>query len=373
MSLMKKLIATSCLIATTLMANQFTEPCPLSQQCCPETFHPCRVTYGFYGEFLYLQPTGTDMFYGASAIGISPTSSGDGFSLASLASPDWTILEIQPDYHPGFEIGVNLVSNHDNLSVTASWERLHTTDSNSFTTSAAVGHMVGPFFDIGPNSAAYKIAKGKASSYFDAVNLTFGRNLCFFNDFHTQFYGAAAFARIEQKLSSSYSNFSGSISRIIDTNSTFTGAGPQVGLDYDYRIYRGFFFSGKSVLSLFVGQMKNTTTYQSVAPELAILGLSSPNNQATSIPNRTQLIPAFEQKLGFSWISTWESAKATLALGYRCQIYLDAVQVINMASQAIPSDLAALSPDVAVYAVAFEQTNSNFILSGPYASLDFEF
>ncbi|HEX2583167.1 MAG TPA: Lpg1974 family pore-forming outer membrane protein [Chlamydiales bacterium] len=370
---MKTLLAISCFLTTALMAEQPMQCCRISKQCCPETFNPCGLTYGFYGEFLYLQPNGTDLFYGATAVGISPTSSGDGFSLASIASPDWTVLEIQPDYHSGFEVGVKLASNNNHITINLNWERLHAVDSNSYSASADIGHMVGPFFDIGPNSAAYKIATGKATSHFDAVNLTFGKNLCFFNNFHTELYGAAAFARIKQTLLSTYSNFSGSISRAVETDSTFTGAGPQVGLNYDYRIHSGFFFSGNSTLSLLVGQMKNATTYQSVTPELATIGLSSPNNQATTIPNRTQLVPAFEQKLGFSWISTWKSTQATFAFGYQCQLYLDAIQVFNMASQAIPTDLVDVSPDVAVYAVAFEQTNSNFILSGPYVFLGFEF
>jgi hypothetical protein len=334
--------------------------------------NPCGLTYGFYGEFLYLQPNGTDLFYGASAIGISPTSTGSD-PLSAIASPQWTILEVLPSYHPGFEVGLSLTCNRDNIAITVNWERLHTSDSDSFTASSAVGHMVGPFFDIGPNSAAYKIASGKATSHFDAANLTIGKNLCFFNNFHTEFYGAAAFARIEQTMQSTYSNFENTISRVVATGSTFTGAGPQIGFNYDYRIGGGFFFSGNSSLSLYVGQMKNTTTYQSVAPELAIIGLSSPNNQAASIPNRTQLIPGFEQKLGFSWVSTWDCVRATLAAGYQCQIYLDAIQTFNMASQAIPTDLAAVSPDIAVYAVAFEQTNSNFMLTGPYVFLGFEF
>jgi hypothetical protein len=43
-----------------------------------------------------------------------------------------------------------------------------------------------------------------------------------------------------------------------------------------------------------------------------------------------------------------------------------------MASQAIPADFIA-SPDVGVFAVAFEQSNSNFMLLGPYAKVGFDF
>jgi hypothetical protein len=51
---------------------------------------------------------------------------------------------------------------------------------------------------------------------------------------------------------------------------------------------------------------------------------------------------------------------------------LNAVQNTNMASQAVPADLVA-TPDVGVFAVAFEQSNSNFMLMGPYARAGFDF
>jgi len=348
--------------------NHMEKCAPVSQYCCPDIFKTTDLTYTTYGEFFYMQPSSTNFYYGASAIGITQ---GLPFP-ASIASPDWTILKINPDYHPGFEVGVKFALNDSNIEIGVDWQWLHNHDSNSFQASNAAGHMVGPFFDIGPNSAAYKIAKGKATSHFDEVDVTFGKQLCFFNHFHTRFYGAVSFLRIMQSLHSSYSNVSGTIVRNVKTNSTFTSGGPQLGLDYDYRIYKGFFFSGRSVCSLFVGQMQNTTTYQSYTPELALLGLSQPNNQSASIPNQTEVVPAFEQKLGFSYLGIWSRVMATFEVGYRFQIYLDAVQNINMASQAIPVDFIA-TPDVGVFAVAFDQSNSNFMLQGPYAKVGFDF
>jgi hypothetical protein len=352
-----------------LSASRTTkECCPVTQHCFPPLCKATDVTYRAYGEFFYMQPNGTNMYYGASAIGITA-----GLPLpASIASPDWTILEVSPSFHPGFEIGTSVLLDTANIEIGANWQWLHCEDSDSFQASSAAGHMVGPFFDIGPNAGSYKIGSGTAISHFDEVDLTFAKSLCFFNDFHTRFYGAASFLRIMQSLDGTYSNVSGTIRRHVDTSSTFTAGGPQIGLDYDYRIHKGFFFSGKSSFSLFIGQMKNTTTYQSFTPELTLIGLAQPNNQATSIPNRVQTSPAFEQKLGFSYIALWDQARATFEIGYRCQVYLGAVQNFNMASQAIPDDLIA-TPDVGVFAVAFEQTNSNFMLSGPYLTAGVDF
>jgi hypothetical protein len=232
--------------------------------------------------------------------------------------------------------------------------------------------MAGPFFDIGPNSAAYKVARGKVTSHFDEANLRIGKQFCFFNNFYTHFYGGAGFLRIYETLRTQYSNAAASTSRTIETSSTFTGGGPQIGVDYKYRISKGFFFNGSSVLPFFMGQMKNGTTYTSYSPHLNTLGYPNPNIQTTTVPNKVQLIPGFEQKLGFSYIAAWNRVRATLEVGYQCQIYLNAVQTIDMATQAVPTTFLAF-PDVGVFAQGFEQNNSNYMLTGPYGSLAFEF
>lgn len=366
------LIASS-LVATLAAAANNVAPCPcpcisVTQQCCPDLFKSSPVTYTTYGEFLYMQPNFNNLYYGASAIGINY----DDSHIAAVASPNWTILQMEPDYHPGFEIGVRCTLDDANLQIGANWEWLHGNDSDSFQTSSLNGYMVGPFWDIGPNSASYKIARGKLDSQFDAVNLTFARELCFFNNFHTRFYGAAAFIRIKQDLRCTYSNLSDNVSRVIDNTSTFLGAGPQVGVDYDYRMYKSFFFSGSSVLSMIMGQMQNTESYQSYTPVLTGIGLSQPNNQRTTVPDRAQLVPGFEQKLGFTYLATWNRVRATLEIGYRCQAYLNAVQNFNMISQVLSSD-DVVAPQAGLFAVAFQQDNSNFMLTGPYAYLGFEF
>jgi hypothetical protein len=233
--------------------------------------------------------------------------------------------------------------------------------------------MVGPFFDIGPNSSSYKVAKGKDRFNFDQVNLEFGKQLCFFKDFYTKFYDGAAFMRTKETLASSYSNTAKTISRSVKTSSTFIGAGPQIGLDYRYRIVNHFFFGGNSTLSLFMGRLKNKTTFKSFTPELEALGIPQPNSQNTTVPNRTQLIPGFEQKLGFSYFIPCKRARAFFEIGYQCQIYVNAIQTVDMtAPQVLPAG-AIFTPEVGVFAVGFERTLSNFMLTGLYASAGVEF
>lgn len=320
-----------------------------------------------YGECLFLQPNGSDLYYAAEAIPLDPS-----ITIPAI-SPNWKIFEIDPDYRFGFEIGAKALFTNPHLYLEANWERLHSHDSASKEVPLSTD-MIGPLFDIGPNSAVYLNAKGKATFHFDAVNLVFGKQCCFFKNLYTNFFAGASFARIRQSLQSKYSNTSSSTSRIVETHSTFTGAGPVFGLDFDYRIAGRFFFTGSTSAGLIMGELENRTTYKSFAPFLAQNNIPEPNKQSTSVPDRSQLIPSFEEKLGFAYEALFKCWKFTIAAGYQAQIYLDAVQTIDMtAPQVLPSLNPGPTVNSGVYAVGFERTLSNFILTGPYATLAFDF
>src|ERR1700719_2796962 len=116
---MKRLLCSLTFLAATSTAASglATQDCfPL--QCCADIFRPCGVVYGVYGQLLYLQPNGSDFYYGIEAISLDPP----------LVSPDWKVLEIDPDYHLGFEIGASFLFNPANVSLELNWERLHAHD-----------------------------------------------------------------------------------------------------------------------------------------------------------------------------------------------------------------------------------------------------
>jgi len=99
---------------------------------------------------------------------------------------------------------------------------------------------------------------------------------------------------------------------------------------------------------MFVGRMQNYTIFKSITPILEILGIPQPNIQKSSVPNKTQVVPTLEQKLGFSYLFNYACWKVGLEVGYQSQIYFDAVQSVDMtAPQVLPSS-APFSPHVAV-------------------------
>lgn len=227
--------------------KQPDKPPELPRLVC-DAFKECGKRLELYGDYLYLQPNGSDLYYGVEANGLNPD-----IAVPAL-SPNWKVLEINPDYHSGFEVGLGILGATAGLNI--NWERLHTKDKESFTAPAADGFMVGPLFDIGPNSASYKVAQGKALFYFDEGNLNLAKEFCPFKNWRTKISGGGSFARIKQTVQSNYSNNDNTISRRVRTSSTFIGGGPQLGIGYDYQISKGLHLVGNSVFSLYMGRLK---------------------------------------------------------------------------------------------------------------------
>lgn len=354
---------TFCFVSTF---SEAYESYPEAEGCCPAPYECSPVSYDVYGEWLYLQPNGNDLYYGVEVDLL------DAEIAVPAASPNWKVLEIDPDYQSGFRIGTKAYFHCNDLSIDLNWERLRTRDTDSTTVPDEAGFRVGPFFDFGPNSESYKIARGRSSSEFDQVNLYLGKNFCFC-DLFAKVYGGVTFARIKETSHSSFSNVAGTISRSVDSPSKFTGAGPQFGIDYAYKIWDELCFTGSSVASLFIGEMKNSTTFKSFTPELDILAIAQPNVQKTRVSNRTQIVPGFEQKLGFSYSAAYECVQVTLGAGYQWQFYINAVQRTNLtAPQVLPAE-STFSSEVGVFGIGLERKISNYMLSGPYVSLSIDF
>lgn len=368
------LCLSSCcmLFAKEAMDSKSKEsPAPIFQHCPPQPSNFSCVNVEIFGQWLFLQPNGSSIYYAAEAFPFNTE-----IAIPEV-SPNWEIFELSPSYHSGFEVGSKFLFPNNSVNLEINWERIHTHDSASMNVapqSFGTGNMVGPFFDIGPNSAVYKSARGRASFHFDAVNVTLGRNVCFLDGLSAHIYTGAGVVRIRQSISSVFSNPGASNSRSVYSLSNFLGAGPEFGLDFDYRLIGSFSFIGHTSMALYMGQLKNHTTYKSTSPDLASSHIPQPNQQRTSVPNRTQLIPGFEEKLGFSYAVGFDKWQFALSIGYQFQIYLDAVQSVDMtAPQVLPSLTPGPSVNMGVYAVGFERTLSNFILTGPFASMNVDF
>lgn len=320
------------------------------------------------------------MHYYAQANGFQ----NDGSVLSDIVGPKWFIRDIETDYTFGFDVGLEWIPCRGNSNVTLNWKRFYSTDSSSRQTEFQF--MVGPFFDIGPDASAYKVAKGKVKYEFDAVNLDFGMFVNFGRCLQTNLYAGVGFMRLEQNLISTYETGEvppGTIAppavlqdafRQIKSPSKFTGAGPQIGLDFLYSACGCFGFEGRFESTLLAGCFDDQTDYESKSQLLLAPGFVNdfPNFQSTSVNDRTGVVPGFYGKLGVAYISNcFSCATIKLAAGWEAQTYLNAIQSVDMASQVI--NLNSLESTLGVYARSFKRTLSNFSLMGPYITLDVSF
>jgi hypothetical protein len=364
--------STTCFLASVLAysgsliaqdAQQNPPPPPAVVLATPD--------YKFEASFkaLILQPFANNVDYAAEAL---PFNYGDA---QPAISPSWVIQEIPSDFHFGFDVGIGGIFHGAKSSLKLNWERYHTEkDSNSKTVSST-NNMIGPFFEIGPDASSYKKSKGSTKYHFDEVNLTYGTFINFGKSLHTNLFVGVSFARIEQHRFTQFSDMAETIVRTISVPAKFTGAGPQLGVDFTYKIAKGFQFVGNTKASLYVGPFKNHTKFTTASHDLVVLGDQSPNNQTTSVHNKTGIVPGFEGNLGLAYEFLFaKHYMVKLEAGYQAQLYINAIRSVDMGSEVALGDAGSVgSSTTGVYARTFERTVSDFGMAGPYVTLDVGF
>jgi hypothetical protein len=316
-------------------------------------------TFQAYVSALFLKPGGSNTHYAAQAFPIP------------VPSPNWQIFDVQPGYHVGFDIGFTGFFHRLDTSLRTNWEHFNSTSRAN--QDAGESNMIGPFFAIGPDEASYKIAHARLKFNFDEFNIDYGQLIRWGHRLQTTPFVGITFARISQKLCTTYANTDDTVNRTITTPITFSGAGLRIGADYIYCLRSGFQLAGRSTAALLAGSINTHTTYDSVFP-LAdeVQGVTSPNIQHTRACSRDQIVPAFSQRLGVGYQFFWcDHYEVGLEAGYQIQVYLQALQSNDMGSEVVtPPEI----PDrVGVFARTFQRTVSNFALSGAYVTLTIGF
>lgn len=301
---------------------------------------------------LFLKPTSNNTHYAVEAFPLP------------LPSPNWAVFSVPASYSTGFQIGMQAVIPERATIIKADWQRFRAHACASQTVST--DNMIGAFFEIGPDASAYSKAQGTTRYSFDEGHLDYGQSLSLGCYTKADVFVGITAASIKQKVCSLFSNDNDTITRTITVPSSFVGAGPQCRVDGSYCIVNNLTLTSSTVISLLVGTSKNHTKYTATSPALADLGVSSPNVQHTCVQSSTAVVPAFEQSLGFSYMtkSLCRKFDITIETGYQVQCYINPIQSIDMGSEVITPPVI---PDtVGVFARTFHTSLSNFSLSGAY-------
>jgi len=313
---------------------------------------------------LFVKPSTNNLYYAAEAFPFNTALT------TPILSPRWEIFDLHPDYHAGFDIGLQVTCHSRGSNIGLNWERF--ASSTCATHIVAINDMIGPLSSIGPDAAKYTHGRGNVHFTFNEVNARYGVYMSIGMDLQTNLFAGISFAKIKQSLVTLYSDGTTVISRTTSVPSSFAGTGPQCGVDFTYNIAGGFNFTGQCTAALLMGKVKNHTSYASTSPDLEKAGNPSPNLQGTSSDKRTQMVPSFGQRLGFVYSSSFsEHFMTMIEVGYEAKILLNVIQSDDMSSGVI--NLTPELSTVGVFARTFHRTLGNFSFGGPYLAFNIAF
>ena len=296
------------------------------------------------GSLLYLQPGAGDLEYGTL---VTPF---------PIATPNWSNQSLTPKFSPAFSVGARYMPNAFN-DIELSWTHLNSTTNGAF--SGTPTQMVGPPFLIGPEANEYKNGQGTVKFTYDSVKLDGGHTFCAECSFQLRAFGGVEFARIGQNLSGSFLDPDGSASMSYTTPSTFTGAGPRLGLKGQYAL-GDFQFIGEVAGAGLIGTSQARINVSTISP--AIVG---PNNQSLTSPNATQVVPSIDARLATAYAFPANNyGQFKIEVGYQAAVYFDAVSHYSLTS--VPT--APMIPPVGIYLSTAQRLQSNFTDQGPYVT-----
>jgi len=148
----------------------------------------------------------------------------------------------------------------------------------------------------------------------------------------------------------------GADSNSYTTTSSFTGAGPRVGVKGQYGI-GGFQFIGEAAGAALIGTAQSRINFLTTDPPMA------PNNQSLTSPNATQVVPSIDARLATAYtFPPGYYGVFKIEVGWQAAVYFTAVSQYALTS--VPTTL--ILPPTSIYLATAQHLQSNFTDQGPY-------
>lgn len=330
----------------------------------------------FYASLLYLQPKSSNLKYAVFVSGNQPF------------SQSWHYQAVNPAYSPGFELGLNYRFPQSMYSASIDWLHLNTHDSSSkqasTNTDLTTVQFVAPAYDVGP--AVFGIKKGASTAKFDfdSIELNVGKQFNFAPFFQAKLFGGINILRIHQTITTTFSDYAGTPPTTITyglppdpffnfqtkNTSRYLGAGPDLGINAQFKSCYGFGVMGELVGTVTAGTIKVEDDFDSSSRLLILAGLN-PSHQEITSPNMTQIVPGVHAKLGLTYNWLWRNTlDLSLEAGYRIAYYIDAISDVNPATL-VQAGFSVLTPEFATGTMAIQSTDTRdrpFGYQGPYVT-----
>jgi hypothetical protein len=336
--------------------------------CVPKTSAALETS----ASLLFLQPSSGNLMYGTL---VNPF---------PFLSPHWSDQVVQPEFSPTFNVGARYHFDGGG-NIHLDWTHLNTYDSASahVTTPLALGQLsgppsiqaLGPPFLIGP-PVPYASATAVAHFAYDAVNLEAELFLNVGSHVQVRTFAGIQGTRISERLSATFRSAEWSLSFTDVSKSLFTGVGPRLGLGLHYTAGNLELLGGIAGSTL-IGTRQSHIDFIANSPTDALAGLT-PNSQSLTSPNSTQVIPCIDARLAVSYATPLgKIGILKCEVGYQAAVYINAINQYSLTEveNSITADKSG-TPETtgsAVFLRTAVESQSNFLVHGPYLKLSFQF
>lgn len=303
---------------------------------------------------------------------------------------DWHAQSINPSYSSAFELGLQYRFQPDQFNASVDWIHLSSSDSANKKGNQTLQfkniEFVAPPFEMSP--PVFGIRRADAQLHYNYDNVAVNLEKIFASS-HTwmraKITGGINILRLKQTLSTTFSDLVGaeptpystalppdpSFTFQLQSISEFMGAGPDLGLSGQLEIFKGLSIIGTASGSLNVGTLSVQENFTSTSATLTQNGIGVSKQQITT-PNKTQIVPGFDGKLGLLYQFKNKSASNfSIEGGYRLITYMNAIATTTPQTLVQPGT----NPGVPEFStgtmaiVSINQQDRPFNLNGPYVML----
>ena len=339
--------------------------------------HQMAVQLGW----LYLKPMSNNHTYAYYVAGTQPI------------FQDWHAQAVNPAYASAFELGLQYNFKETPFSAAVDWIHLSSSDSASVqgnqTLNLANIAFVAPPFEMSPPVFGIRHAAAQLNYTYDNVTTNLEKIIDVSGFMKAKVVGGLNILRLKQSISTTFSDFVGtlatdysyalppdpSFSFKIQSISEFMGVGPDLGLTGQLDIFKGLSIVGAAFGSLNVGITSVQENFTSTSAELTRSGVGVSQQQVTT-PNKTQVVPGFDGKLGLLYqFSGHHLSNLSLEGGYRVITYMNAISTTNPQTLVQPGTYI-ITPEFStgtMAIVSMDQQDRPFNLNGPYLTLKVNF
>ena len=324
--------------------------------------------FNLHAGFLLLKP-------GADNLGYATIT-----TFLPLGNPQWAVETLNPDNQPGFTVGASWDLASPGIDVQTSWEHLRTSDAESVAVDNLATQWVSPFNQTGPSTSEspnevgifhLKSAAAQVEFDYDMANIDMGQTVNIGANAQLRLFAGVSIVRLREQLVSTFYNNPNVVpvppviaipdatlqSISLDNTSTYTGAGPRLGLNTSFNLSHGFTFVSQLSGAILQGRMQPAQySFTAVFDDVI-------NAEQIKSGSVTQVVYASDAKVGLGYSRLLRNGSVLeLETGFKAAVFMDPFATYETSTNVLPLDIGSLSTN------SMRHTPSDFTLGGFYAS-----